>query len=278
MSVEPGFGGQSFIPEVLDKVRAARRLVDTGHLRVLVEIDGGINADTIEAAAEAGRGLLRGRLRGVRRGRPGACRAGAAGTGDRGHSAPLLGALNCPRARGRVHRERTTDAVLLSATAAPTPHGRQGCSPASSRRSARWSPCGRAPRWWCSPCAGRTVTTDAAHGDSIAVNGVCLTVIDPAGSTDGAFTVELVPETLKRTSLAAVGPGARVNLERAVAVGGRLGGHIVQGHVDGVATLVRRTPRSAATSWSSACPPTSRGTSWRRARSPWTGCRSPWRT
>jgi ribulose-phosphate 3-epimerase len=54
MSVEPGFGGQSFMPEVLDKVRAARRLVDTGHLRLIVEIDGGINADTIEAAAEAG--------------------------------------------------------------------------------------------------------------------------------------------------------------------------------------------------------------------------------
>jgi ribulose-phosphate 3-epimerase len=54
MSVEPGFGGQQFIPEVLDKVRAARRLVDTGHLTLLLEIDGGINADTIEAAAEAG--------------------------------------------------------------------------------------------------------------------------------------------------------------------------------------------------------------------------------
>jgi ribulose-phosphate 3-epimerase len=54
MSVEPGFGGQSFMPEVLEKVRAARRMVDTGHLRLLVEIDGGINADTIEAAAEAG--------------------------------------------------------------------------------------------------------------------------------------------------------------------------------------------------------------------------------
>ena len=54
MSVEPGFGGQSFIPEVLEKVRTARRLVDTGHLQVLVEIDGGINADTIAAAAEAG--------------------------------------------------------------------------------------------------------------------------------------------------------------------------------------------------------------------------------
>jgi ribulose-phosphate 3-epimerase len=54
MSVEPGFGGQSFLPDVLEKVRTARRLVDTGHLTLLVEIDGGINADTIEAAAEAG--------------------------------------------------------------------------------------------------------------------------------------------------------------------------------------------------------------------------------
>lgn len=54
MSVEPGFGGQSFIAGVLEKVRTARRLVDTGHLKLLVEIDGGINADTIEAAAEAG--------------------------------------------------------------------------------------------------------------------------------------------------------------------------------------------------------------------------------
>jgi ribulose-phosphate 3-epimerase len=54
MSVEPGFGGQEFIVDVLDKVRTARRLVDTGHLTLLVEIDGGINTDTIEQAAEAG--------------------------------------------------------------------------------------------------------------------------------------------------------------------------------------------------------------------------------
>ncbi|CAM3072508.1 ribulose-phosphate 3-epimerase [Prescottella defluvii] len=54
MSVEPGFGGQSFIPSVLDKARAVRKLVDSGELRLLVEIDGGINADTIEQAAEAG--------------------------------------------------------------------------------------------------------------------------------------------------------------------------------------------------------------------------------
>jgi ribulose-phosphate 3-epimerase len=54
MSVEPGFGGQKFMAEVLDKARKARQLVDTGHLKLLVEIDGGINAETIEAAADAG--------------------------------------------------------------------------------------------------------------------------------------------------------------------------------------------------------------------------------
>jgi len=54
MSVEPGFGGQSFIADVLEKVRTARRLVDTGHLKLVVEIDGGINAETIVQAAEAG--------------------------------------------------------------------------------------------------------------------------------------------------------------------------------------------------------------------------------
>jgi riboflavin synthase len=93
---------------------------------------------------------------------------------------------------------------------------------------------------------GATVTSDARHGDSIAVNGVCLTVIDAdinsGGATDGTFTVELVPETLKRSSLAAVGTGTRVNLERALPVTGRLGGHIVQGHVDGISALVSRSP------------------------------------
>lgn len=89
---------------------------------------------------------------------------------------------------------------------------------------------------------GPVVTSDAGHGDSIAVNGVCLTVVDPDGSTGGTFSVELVPETLKRSSLAGVAHGTRVNLERAVPAGGRLGGHIMQGHVDGVATLVSRTP------------------------------------
>jgi riboflavin synthase len=89
---------------------------------------------------------------------------------------------------------------------------------------------------------GPTVAADARRGDSIAVNGVCLTVVDRDGSTDGAFTVELVPETLARTSLKGVTVGTKVNLERALPVGGRLGGHIVQGHVDGVGTLVARSP------------------------------------
>ena len=89
---------------------------------------------------------------------------------------------------------------------------------------------------------GPTVTGGTRHGDSIAVNGVCLTVIDPDGSTDATFTVELVPETLARSSLSAVAAGSRVNLERALLASARLGGHIVQGHVDGVGTLVSRTP------------------------------------
>jgi riboflavin synthase len=83
------------------------------------------------------------------------------------------------------------------------------------------------------------VTEDAAPGASIAVNGVCLTVVEVA---DGAFTADVMRETLERTALAGLGPGARVNLERAVRASDRLGGHIVQGHVDGVDEVQRRTP------------------------------------
>ncbi|GAA2808059.1 riboflavin synthase [Saccharopolyspora taberi] len=82
--------------------------------------------------------------------------------------------------------------------------------------------------------SGPLVTSDAKHGDSIAVNGVCLTVVDVV---DGAFTVDVVTETLRRSSLKGVAVGDRVNLERAMALGDRLGGHIVQGHVDGTAVL-----------------------------------------
>lgn len=86
---------------------------------------------------------------------------------------------------------------------------------------------------------GPLVTEDAKHGDSIAVNGVCLTVVETA---DGEFTADVMAETLNRSSLGALGPGSRVNLERPMAVGDRLGGHIVQGHVDGTGTILARTP------------------------------------
>lgn len=86
---------------------------------------------------------------------------------------------------------------------------------------------------------GPVVTEDAKHGDSIAVNGVCLTVVETA---DGEFTADVMQETLNRSSLGALTKGSRVNLERPMTLGGRLGGHLVQGHVDGTGTIVSRTP------------------------------------
>jgi riboflavin synthase len=78
-----------------------------------------------------------------------------------------------------------------------------------------------------------------ALGESIAVNGACLTVTSGSGRR---FTVDVSPETLRRTTIGALARGARVNLERALRVGDRLGGHIVQGHVDGVGKLDAITP------------------------------------
>lgn len=86
---------------------------------------------------------------------------------------------------------------------------------------------------------GPLVTEDAAFGDSIAVDGVCLTVIDVA---DDCFKADVMQETLDRSRLSNYTSDARVNLERALAAGARLGGHIVQGHVDGVGELLSRTP------------------------------------
>ncbi|MGW3626027.1 riboflavin synthase [Streptomyces sp. NPDC000880] len=86
---------------------------------------------------------------------------------------------------------------------------------------------------------GPLVTEGAKHGDSIAVNGVCLTVVDFG---DGEFTADVMAETLNRSSLGALEEGSRVNLERPMAVGDRLGGHIVQGHVDNVGTVLERKP------------------------------------
>ncbi|MBB6344020.1 riboflavin synthase [Nonomuraea muscovyensis] len=84
---------------------------------------------------------------------------------------------------------------------------------------------------------GPLVTSDAAHGDSIAVNGVCLTVVDVDGDV---FTVDVIRESLDRSSLGALQAGSPVNLERAVRADQRLGGHIVQGHVDGTAVVLSR--------------------------------------
>lgn len=83
------------------------------------------------------------------------------------------------------------------------------------------------------------VTQDARHGDSISVNGCCLTVIDP---DPGVFSAEVMHETIVRTSLAGITVGDRVNLERAVTAATRLGGHIVQGHVDATGELLERQP------------------------------------
>lgn len=86
---------------------------------------------------------------------------------------------------------------------------------------------------------GPVVTEGAKHGDSIAVNGVCLTVVETA---EGEFTADVMQETLNRSSLGALTEGSRVNLERPMALGGRLGGHLVQGHVDGTGEILSRTP------------------------------------
>ncbi|MFI6981370.1 MULTISPECIES: riboflavin synthase [Embleya] len=90
---------------------------------------------------------------------------------------------------------------------------------------------------------GPVVTTGARHGDSIAVNGVCLTVVDDkVDPVEATFTADVMQETLDKSSLGALTTGARVNLERPMVLGGRLGGHLVQGHVDGTGEILARTP------------------------------------
>lgn len=89
---------------------------------------------------------------------------------------------------------------------------------------------------------GPLVVSDARHGDSISVSGVCLTVVDQGERT---FTADVMAETLTMSTLDAVHPGLAVNLERAARVGDRIGGHIVQGHIDGTARLLGVTEGSA---------------------------------
>ena len=90
---------------------------------------------------------------------------------------------------------------------------------------------------------GPLVTGDAGLGDSISINGVCLTVTKLAGET---FSVDTVPETLRRTNLGELRTGDPVNLERALAAGARLGGHFVQGHIEGVGRIVSIEPENEA--------------------------------
>jgi riboflavin synthase len=93
---------------------------------------------------------------------------------------------------------------------------------------------------------GPLVSSDTAAGDSIAVNGACLTVVEVGG---GEFDVDVIGETLRRSSLGRAAVGDRVNLERAVRLGDRLGGHLVQGHVDGTGTVLSRTPPAGSGGW-----------------------------
>jgi len=101
---------------------------------------------------------------------------------------------------------------------------------------------GRVLGWETTPDGGARLTvsaplaaSDAAHGDSIAVSGVCLTVV---AFGEGRFTADVMGQTLAVSAIADLQPGDHVNLERAAKVGDRLGGHIVQGHVDGTATVL----------------------------------------
>ena len=90
-------------------------------------------------------------------------------------------------------------------------------------------------RAWRLTVRGPLAVSDASHGDSIAVDGLCLTVVD---QTTDAFTADVMQISVDMSTLGDRRPGDRVNLERAAAVGDRLGGHIVQGHIDGTATVL----------------------------------------
>ncbi|MFC5337594.1 riboflavin synthase [Leucobacter denitrificans] len=95
--------------------------------------------------------------------------------------------------------------------------------------------------------AGPHVTSDAVHGASIAVSGVCLTVVE-LGDDElgrGTFTADVMAQTIHMSTIGELQRGSRVNLERAARIDSRLGGHIVQGHVDGTATLLTVTPGDA---------------------------------
>ncbi len=100
--------------------------------------------------------------------------------------------------------------------------------------------------------SAREVLKGLTLGQSMAVNGVCLTA---TAFTTSSFTIEVMPETLRRTNLDALKPGDRVNLERPLKLGGELGGHLVQGHIDGTGTLLSANPEGEALLLRFAAPP-----------------------
>lgn len=100
--------------------------------------------------------------------------------------------------------------------------------------------------------SAQTVLTDVRLGDSIAVNGVCLTVVS---FSVREFTVDVMPETLRKSNLMELKPGDPVNLERALALGGRLGGHLVSGHVDGIGSIMERRLEGNAVIYQFSVPP-----------------------
>lgn len=89
----------------------------------------------------------------------------------------------------------------------------------------------------------KNILSDVKLGDSIAVNGVCLTVTT---FNSHSFTVDVMPETMKATSLRMIKIGSHVNLERAMAANGRFGGHFVSGHVDGIGQIIKKTRKENA--------------------------------
>lgn len=90
----------------------------------------------------------------------------------------------------------------------------------------------------------RLVTGDLSVSDSICVAGACLTVVE---RDDDGFAVDVVPETVRRTNFGSLKPGSRLNLERSLAYGGRIGGHLVQGHVDGIIDVARVADEGSST-------------------------------
>ena len=116
---------------------------------------------------------------------------------------------------------------------------------------------------------GASVYNDLKQGDSVAVNGICLTV-SKLGSA-GVFHADVMPETLRRTNLHELQKGSRVNLERALRAGDRLGGHFVSGHIDGTGEILSKQREGNAMVNRVGAPPLSYAIWWRRAQLPLTG-------